>query len=229
MNIRGIDALVTPQFPWTSYTKRTKDSYIQQLQECFMAVTDTLFPNESEEVMQEVMKATEESVADIDKDVELLEALSESYKVAESWQVKRQILSIICKQLSFQKTCGLIPHLTEYRYYIAKKHNVIQGCALPPATDINMKRQRMDPTKLDSFLDFITSSHILKDLPFGERTMKLSDGRKIETPNVIRCMGSSAIIEQFKQYCRENDTTPLGRSHTIMFNIISFFYNYVLI
>ena len=58
-----------------------------------MAVMDTLFPYESGKVMQEVMKATEEeSVDDIGTDVELLETLSESYKVAESWQVETNFI-----------------------------------------------------------------------------------------------------------------------------------------
>lgn len=61
------------------------------------------------------------------------------------------------------------------------------------------------------FLDFITSSHIIKDLPFGERKLRLSNGKVVETPNVIRCMAPAAIIQQFKQYCVENDEVPLGK------------------
>ncbi|CAG2256851.1 unnamed protein product [Mytilus edulis] len=64
-------------------------------------------------------------------------------------------------------------------------------------------------TSLILFLDFITSSHIIKDLPFGERKMRLSSGKIIETPNVIRCMAPAAIIQQFKQYCAENEEIPL--------------------
>jgi hypothetical protein len=50
----------------------------------------------------------------------------------------------------------------------------------------------MDPHKLNSFLDFITSSHIIKDLPFGERKSRLSNGKVVETPDVIRCMAPAA-------------------------------------
>ena len=49
----------------------------------------------------------------------------------------------------------LIPGLTEYRYYAAKKHASTEGCALP-SEDSSHNRQRMEPTKLDQFLDFIS-------------------------------------------------------------------------
>ena len=163
-----------------------------------------------EEMMHEEMTSTTQPVKSTDSDKELIQTLSESYKVAESWQVKRQILSVLCQMISYKETSELIPCLTEYRYYAAKKHASTQGCALPPE-DSSHNRQRMDPTKLDQLLDFITSSHIVKDLPFGEKKMKLEDGSTITMPNVIRCMGPAAIIEQFKTYCSENDLAPLGK------------------
>jgi hypothetical protein len=108
--------------------------------------------------------------------------------------------------------CMIAAGLTEYRYYKAKNHSAVYGCALPPPCNEQL-RQRMDPYKLDSFLDFITSSNIIKDLPFGERKLRLSNGKVVETPNVIRCMAPAAIIQQFKQYCVENDEVPLGNIH----------------
>lgn len=73
--------------------------------------------------------------------------------------------------------------------------------------------------KLDSFLDFITSPHVIRDLPYGERKIKLSDGTVYEMPNVIRCMGSSDVIQQYKAYCSENNISPLGDS--TMYRILS--------
>ncbi|CAC5407841.1 unnamed protein product [Mytilus coruscus] len=131
---------------------------------------------------------------------------------AESWQIRRQILSVISIQLNYNETEQLIPGLSEYRYYAAKKHSNKEGCGMPP-------KNREDTRKLDFFLNFITSSHVIKDLPFGERKLKLQDGKKIETPNIIRCMGSAAIVYQYKQYCKENDFNPLGDS--TMFKILS--------
>jgi hypothetical protein len=36
-------------------------------------------------------------------------------------------------------------------------------------------------------------------------------GKVVETANVIRCLAPAAIIQQFKQYCVENDEVPLGK------------------
>ncbi|XP_063427080.1 uncharacterized protein LOC134710627 [Mytilus trossulus] len=220
LKTKGIQPLVLPQHAWGTYSQKTKKSFVNKLFSCFTAVTETMFPNESDEILQEILKASEviDKETDVNSDAELCQALVESYKVTDSWQVRRQILSVICQKLSFKNTCELIDGLTEYRYYTAKKHASVQGCALPPAQG-NKSRQRMDPAKLDNFLDFITSSHIIKDLPFGERKLKLADGRSVDTPNVIRCMAPAAIIDQFKLYCSENEVTPLGDS--TMFKILS--------
>ncbi|CAC5368627.1 unnamed protein product [Mytilus coruscus] len=151
-------------------------------------------------------------------DTELLKSLADSYSKAESWQIRRQILSVISIQLNYNETEQLIPGLSEYRYYAAKKHSNKEGCGMPRKNREDT-RNRMDHAKLDSFMDFITSSHVIKDLPFGERKLKLQDDKKIETPNIIRCMGPAAIVDQYKQYCKENDFNPLGDS--TMFKILS--------
>ena len=77
----------------------------------------------------------------------------------------------------------------------------------------------MDPTKLEHFLDFITSSNIVQDLPFGRRTLTLSSGEKIDIPNVIRTMLPSHLIRQYNQYCSEEDFIPL--STRTLFRILS--------
>ncbi|CAC5407824.1 unnamed protein product [Mytilus coruscus] len=64
--------------------------------------------------------------------------------------------------------------------------------------------------KSGNFIDFITSSNIIQDMPFGEKTMKLSTGKVIPTPNVIRCIAPAAIVRQYDQYCDENSIDPLG-------------------
>ncbi|CAC5395730.1 THAP4 [Mytilus coruscus] len=79
--------------------------------------------------------------------------------------------------------------------------------------------EKMDPMKLDSFLKFITSSHIIIDLPYGEKKLELSDGTVQNVPNLIRCMGSSDIIQQYKVYCEENTIIPLGES--TMYKVLS--------
>ena len=67
-------------------------------------------------------------------------------------------------------------------------------------------------SQLDHFLTFITSSHVIQDLPFGQRYLHLTNGQVLETPNVIRSLIPQRIIEQYTQYCKENDMKPLSPS-----------------
>ena len=71
---------------------------------------------------------------------------------------------------------------------------------------------RVDADQLDHFLTFITSPHIIQDLPFGQRYLHLSSGIVLETPNVIRTMIPQRIVKQYLQYCNETDFKPFGSS-----------------
>ena len=72
-------------------------------------------------------------------------------------------------------------------------------------------RMQNNYTQLDHFLTFATSSHVIQDLPFGQQYLRLS-GKVLQTPNVIRAMIPSRLVEQYQQYCKENDFKPFGRS-----------------
>ena len=60
------------------------------------------------------------------------------------------------------------------------------------------------PQKLDHFLEFITSTHIIQDLPFGEKTLKLSSNAEIKVPNVVlRSLIPEQIVLQYLGYCKD--------------------------
>ena len=68
------------------------------------------------------------------------------------------------------------------------------------------------PEKLDHFLSFITGTHIVQDLPFGEKTLKLSSNVEIKVPNVVRSLIPEQIVLQYLGYCKDMDFTPMSRS-----------------
>ena len=76
--------------------------------------------------------------------------------------------------------------------------------------------QRYTEQQLIHFIDFIQSPHITTDIPFGERTIKLSSGSKIIVPDVIRNIIPSRIVSQYLAYCEEADNAdsfkPLAES-----------------
>ena len=73
-------------------------------------------------------------------------------------------------------------------------------------------------SQLDHFLDFITSEHIIQELPFGERTLILSSEKKITVPKVVRKVIPERVIQQYNLFCTETGFAPMGRStlHNIL-------------
>ena len=74
-------------------------------------------------------------------------------------------------------------------------------------------------TQLDHFLDFITSTHVIQDLPFGQKSIKLSTKEVITVPNVIRMLVPESIVKQYLAYSRESGFTTLSR--TILLRILN--------
>ena len=110
---------------------------------------------------------------------------------------------------SFQEVLEYIPGLTRYRYTAANLHRQQYGRAVPvPKKDA--PRLRINKKQLDHFLCFITSPHLVQDLPFGETNLTLSSGKVIPVPNVIRTMVPQRIVAQYKLYCDENEFVPLS-------------------
>ena len=104
----------------------------------------------------------------------------------------------------------MIPNLTQWRYYEAKKHADSSGIGQPVQL-VKQPREKYDSRSLEHFVDFITSNQIIKDLPFGEKTLKLSTGEVRTIPNVVRSIAPVSIIRQYEQICEEDQIKPLGK------------------
>ena len=110
---------------------------------------------------------------------------------------------------SYKEIVKYIPGLSQYRYTAANLHR-LQHRPAAPVQHKPAPRLRIDQKQLDHFLGFITSPHLVQDLPFGKRNLKLSTGQLLEVPNVIRTMIPQRIVQQYTHYCKENDFVPLG-------------------
>lgn len=99
-----------------------------------------------------------------------------------------------------------------------RKHKIDHGRgSTVPVTQHT--RMYVSDDQLDHFLDFITSGHIVQDLPFAERKLKLSTNESVSVPNVIRTLIPEQIIRQYNAYCNEIDFKPMGR--TTLLNILN--------
>lgn len=97
-------------------------------------------------------------------------------------------------KISLKSLQQYIPDITPYRYKIATQHALLhgRGCPLPKPTQ---RRMRVPPEMVDHFISFITSQHIIQDLPFGQKRLKLSSGKVLIVPNVIRNMVPERLVQ----------------------------------
>ena len=114
-------------------------------------------------------------------------------------------------KLSYNTICMWIPDLTRYRYKIAKRHSQMHGIGQSVPRPCQT-RMRVPQEKLDHFICFITSRHIVQDLPFGEKKLTLSTNDVITVPNIIRSIVPERIVKQYQQYCLETNFSRLSRS-----------------
>ncbi|VDI38562.1 Hypothetical predicted protein [Mytilus galloprovincialis] len=114
-----------------------------------------------------------------------LESLNNFLSICNVSPVKK-----LTNLLSESSEITFIPGLTAWRYYEAKKHTANVGVGLP-VKELTEKRVKINIDSLKHFIDFVTSSHMIKDLPYGQKTLKLETGEVVTIPNVIRSLKST--------------------------------------
>ncbi|KAK3732346.1 hypothetical protein QZH41_000536 [Actinostola sp. cb2023] len=139
----------------------------------------------------------------------VIDALVKSYNQAESWQTKRQILSLFANDFSRSQLQDMIPGLSKWRIDQARQHAIETGKGQPVASQ-QVFRQRIDELQIDHFLDFISRPEFLQDVPFGTKTLKLDSGEKIHIPAIIRTLIPSRIIAQYTRLCAQQQFEPAG-------------------
>jgi hypothetical protein len=144
---------------------------------------------------------------------QIMSGISEAYTSAESWQSRREVLSIVAPKISLKLMQLFVPGLTSGRFSAARLHAKKYGVGSRVET-IPKVVQRFDDCQIAHFVDFIVSPHVCTDLPFGEKVLKLSSGIELFIPNTIRNMGVTRIIDQYLLYCKAmcSDFEPLGKS-----------------
>ncbi|CAF3212058.1 unnamed protein product, partial [Rotaria sp. Silwood2] len=143
----------------------------------------------------------------------ILTTIAESYNNADSSIGRRIILSIVAKQMDYNLISSVIPGLMRYRYTAARLYAEEYGKGMikvpPHRTNVCYSQ-----VQVEHFIDFILSPHVSSDLPFGEKTLRLSTGTELDVPAIIRSINSTRIIQQYYEYCHQmcSDFSPLGSS-----------------
>ena len=209
---------------WSDASARTRRRYTERTSEIISSFLTVVYPKSSVELWnalqssKAVNRILGSESASLSSEDDYLEALAEAYKSAASWDTRRQVLSVMTGVASYKAIAEHIPGLTQYRYSIANLHRQKYGRAVPVPHQ-HAQRLRIDKQQLDHFLSFITSPHLVQDLLFGEKSLKLSNGQYVVVPNVIRALIPQRIVKQYVQYCSEINFVPF--SERTMLRILS--------
>jgi len=77
----------------------------------------------------------------------LMDALSECYQAASSWEMHLQILSVMADEVRYSKLLQFIPDLNKYHFTEAKRHCLTYGRGAPVPS---VRVARTDFTTLQS-------------------------------------------------------------------------------
>ena len=151
------------------------------------------------------------------KHSDVMESLAEAYNQAENRETRLQILSLFVNKFSKSQLQEIIPGLSKRQIDDARTHADLRG----PGKHVNppeIHRMRLETTKTDHFLEFISTSSLLQDVSYGTKTIKLDSGEKLLVPAAIRTLIPSRIIKQYQSYCDSVDFKPY--SERTLFRIL---------
>ena len=152
-----------------------------------IAALEEIAPGNAEILFNKLVISNDVAQTDNEVDLTLIDALAECYKNASHWSIRRQILSIVADKVSHRTLQSWIPGFMS-------PGNMHGGSAEVETRSV--PRMYVSVSQLDIFLDFITSEHIIQEISFGERTLKLSSEKKITVPNAVRKVIPERVIQQ---------------------------------
>ena len=215
--ISGKSTLTQQRKPWANMLGRTRHVYVTKARDAVVAALEVIIPDDAGGLWEALKESGEvESALGVLSEPhpahdKYLKSLAEAYQNASSWDTRRQVLSVMADLVPYSLIQRYLPGITEYRVKTAREHGKKYGRGSAVLLS-KSPRMRVNYAQLDHFLDFITSPHVVIDLPFGQRLLSLADGSLLETPNLIRTMIPERIVAQYTQYCKEVNFTPFSRS-----------------
>ena len=184
--------------------------YKRKALESCEAVMHCIAPGQSNALLA-LIKRDDTSPIPSSKDSELIKRLIMLYEESDSWSTKREILSLFAQDYTKPQLITMVLGLSKWRIDEARKHAALVGPGKP--LDVpNVHRMKLDPVKVDHFIDFVSSPNYLQDVAYGTRTIKLTNGEAFEIPNVVRTVTSSRLVNLYFSFCQEINFEPLARS-----------------
>ena len=197
---------------WESISSTQKAYYLRKVGQVLTEVLATIAPKQALKCSLDttlVKKGNESKTSAVKEEVttDQLSILLKVYHEAESRQTRLQILSMFAKHFSKKELREMIPGLSKWQIDQARRHAAEEGPG-QPVVSVPIKLTRLNPVKINHFVNFIASANFIQDVAYGTKELKLDSGEKITIPNVIRTILPSRIIQQYISYCQETEFKP---------------------
>ena len=199
--------------------KQERSHIVEKATEDCLLVCKVIAPNNGEELFESITTSTTETASDHLVCDELI-GLMTAYKNACTRDLKRQILSLYAYRYpmhTLKKIHEPFGNLSTWQIKQARFHARSCGPGTIPVKE-KRHRVRLDMAKVDHFVEFVNRPYFYQDVSYGSKILNLESGEKIEMPNVVRTVTRATMINQYVEYCKEQECKPLSR--TTMFKIL---------
>ena len=210
--------LSTLNTSWDDISSTQQRYYQRKAKETILAALSVISPGQEEDLWDALRKDSSLSTSgqkmtsrkSFDPCSAIIDSLVKAYYQANSWQTKRQILSIFANDFSRSELMILIPSLSKWRLDQARQHasDVGKGQLVHEEP---VFRTRISSAQVQHFVDFISRPELVHDVAFGTKTLKLDSGDSIVIPAVVRTMIPSRIIDQYQSYCEQESFVRAGK------------------
>uniref|UniRef100_A0A914Q5W9 C2H2-type domain-containing protein n=1 Tax=Panagrolaimus davidi TaxID=227884 RepID=A0A914Q5W9_9BILA len=148
---------------------------------------------------------------------ELLQELKLRFYRADSTYERRNYLSLFVEVLPFKVIENVIPDITEYQYYEAKK--MARRNKSHQQKPERGYKETVKKTAVEKFVQFFSSEIFSIGIPFGRIRKRLSNKKIVDLPVTVREMRDSKIIKKYKTFLAETGQTA-GMSDTTLRKIL---------
>ena len=196
---------------WDEATDVEKGKCIEKAMEGCKVVCEIIAPNAGDQLFRSCAQLSDRTNENPSGD---LLALMQAYKNAPTGNLKTQILSLYAYRYPMEKLQKLhepFESITMWQIKRARAHarEYGPGFTLEKASSY---RVRLDTALVDHFIEFVNRPYFYQDVSFGTRKLKLDNGEQVTMPNVIRTVTRSTMIQQYLQFCEEEEIKPLSRA-----------------
>ena len=204
----------TSRSPWPELGERQRGYYVRKAREVIEATLQCLAPGSEADLWFSIVDSIP---FDQSKTNDATERQVQDNKLADNRHTRLQILSLFVNMFSKSQLQEFIPGISKRQIDEARRHADLRGPG-KPSSPPEIRRMRLEATKTDHFLDFISSSSLLQDVSYGTKSLKLDSGEKLLVPAAIRTVIPSRIIKQYQSFCESVEFKPY--SERTLFRIL---------